>query len=133
MLKILSVVRRILLDDTAVSGRVARRVNITKDPVDMQRPNITLVAVSGSDEVNHQNSDGLYQHLIRVYSKGEDAEQASGLQEDVLTALKIRDVPIILGVNIRLSELVNQNGDYDEKAKVYRGIDDFRVTWRYNS
>jgi hypothetical protein len=130
-MKILTAIRKILQDDSGVAGLATGGVHIIEVAQNSRRPNVMLMQISGNDDVMHDGADGLHQDAIRIYCRGDTVEQASLLSDAVAAVLHTYVSPAaVYGVTIQLAHKVNSNGDFQDDAKVFRQIEDYRVHYR---
>lgn len=128
-MKILTVLRKKLQDTSAVTTLAGGGIHMNEVPQNAERPNLMLMLVSGSDGWTHQGPDGLHQDIVRIYSRGDEMQDAGTLADAVITALN-GWAGTYYGAAVALVQHVNRTGDYQDAAKVHRQIDDFRVTYR---
>lgn len=126
---VLTAIRKKLQDTSAVTTLATGGIYMVEVPQNASRPNIMLMSISGSDDWSHQGPDGLYQDIVRIYSRGDSFEDAVRTAAAVKAALN-GWIGTNYGVAVKLTQHVNTTGDYQDAAKVFRQIDDFRVTYR---
>lgn len=129
-MKVLSALRAALLADSAVLAAAVGGVHILEVAENSQRPNIMLLPVSGSDGWSHQGADGLHQDLVRIYFRGANQADAINLAQDARSVLNGLITNAFYSVDIKLTQHVNTFGDYQDGAKIFRQIDDYRVHYR---
>jgi hypothetical protein len=128
---VLTALRKVLQDDAQVSGYATGGIYFLEVAQDAARPNVMLMTMTGSDDWTHQGPDNLNQDVVRIYSRGDSAEQAIVLAERVRTAINgYVEAAARYGIAIDLVQHINTTGDYQDGAKVFRQIDDYRVTYR---
>lgn len=125
----LTALRNVLANDADVAAYATGGIHFNQVQQGAKRPNVMLMTVSGADDWTHQGPDGLYQNLVRVYSRGDTYEQASTLAAHVRDALN-GYIGSVYGIDVKLTQMVNTTGDYQDAAKIYRQIEDYRVTYR---
>jgi len=128
---ILTALRKLLQDNGAVAGLATGGIHMTDVPQDSERPNVMLMLIEGSDDWSHDGPDGLHQDVIRIYSRGDNFQDALLLANAVRGVLNAYVASAATyGVTIQLAQHVNRAGDYQDAAKVYRQIDDYRAHYR---
>ncbi len=128
---VLTAIRKILQDDSSIAGAATGGIHMVDVPADSERPNIMIMLISDADGWTHQGPDGLQQGIARIYSRGDTLEQAVTLGKTIKTVLNgYVSTADIYGLSIELLQHSNSNGDYQDAAKVYRQIDDYRFTYR---
>lgn len=129
---VLTALRKVLQDEAAVVALAVGGIHLTEVAQDSLRPNINLMLISGSDDWSHDGNDGLYQELVRIYSRGDtfgEARTTAAAIKAVLNGYTGTEY----GVYVKLTQLINSNGDYQDGAKVFRQIDDYRVSYRLDA
>lgn len=128
---VLTAIRKILKDDSAVAGILASDIYFMNVAQDAKRPNAMLLPVSGNDDLSHQGPDGLRQDVIRIYCRGDTFQQAESLARAIRGVLHAYVSPApVYGVTIKLAHHVMTAGDYQDNAEVFRQIEDYRVHYR---
>lgn len=128
-MNILTVLRKRLQDSAGVTSIATGGIYMNNVEQASGRPNVMLMLVSGSDEWTHQGPDGLHQDVVRIYSRSDDMEGVGTLAAAINAALNGWS-GAYYGVSVALTQHINRAGDYQDAAKVYRQIDDYRVTYR---
>lgn len=126
---ILTVLRARLLEIPAVVAAVPGGIHLVDVAQNSRRPNLALTLISGADDWTHQGPDGLNQDIVRIFSRGDTFEQAAKSGRLVKSALN-GWTGSLFDVSVQLVQHTNRTGDYQDAAKVFRQIDDFRVTYR---
>lgn len=129
-MQVLSSLRAVLKASSTVTTAAPGGVHILDIPEDSVRPNIMLMTVSGADDWTHQGPDGLHQDLVRIYFRGDTQAGAIASAKAARAVLNGLITSAYYGVSIQLTQHVNTNGDYQDDAKVFRQIDDYRVHYR---
>ena len=130
-MQVLTAIRSILLGESTVAGTATGGVHMLDVSQDSKRPNVMLMTVSGAEGWTQTGPDGLHQDLVRIYSRGDTLEEALTMSDAIYNAFNgYVAAAAVYGVTIKLAQRVNQTGDYQDGAKVYRQIDDYRVTYR---
>lgn len=127
----LTALRKLLQDNGTVASLATGGIHMIEVPQDSERPNVMLMTVSGQDDWSHDGPDGLFQHVVRIYSRGDTFQQAVQLADavkDVLNAYV--SATATYGVTFQLVQHINTTGDYQDAAKVFRQIDDYRAHYR---
>lgn len=128
-MEILTVIKSVLEASAAVSAKRNGGVWISLAKQGDDRPNIMIMLVGGGQEYSHQGPDGLFGHIVRVYSYGRTAQEASELGRTVQNVLEVY-TGTAYGHTVSLCQHMNTNGDYLDESKVHRQIDDFNVHYR---
>lgn len=131
-MEILTVFKKILGDNVAVTAKRRGGIYLNEAEQDSERPNVVLLLVSGGEGYTHMGPDNLHDDLVRVYCRGETAQQAGELGTAVEMALK-RWTGVLFGHEVQLIQHLNRNSDYDSGAKIYRQITDFRAFYNRTS
>lgn len=130
-MEVLTALRQILLTNTNTAGAASGGIFLVQVGQNAARPNLMLMLVSGDDDWTHQGPDGLFQQIVRIYSRGDTVQEASELASAVREVLNgYVSASSTYGVSIKLAQRTNSTGDYQDGAEVYRQIDDYRVTYR---
>lgn len=129
-MKVLSAIRAALQADSTVSALATGGVHILTAPEDSSRPNIVMMTISGADDWTHQGADGLHQDIVRFYFRGDTQADAINLAIAAESVLNGLITSAHYSVSIQLMQHANTTGDYQDDAKVYRQIDDYRVHYR---
>jgi hypothetical protein len=125
----LSAIRDVLKNDADVASYATGGIFFLQVDQGAERPNVMLMTVSGADDWTHQGPDGLHQDLIRIYSRADTYQHATELARRVRAALN-GYIGSKFGIDVQLTQFLNTTGDYQDAAKIYRQIEDFRVTYR---
>lgn len=128
---VLTALRKVMQGVPGLTGYATGGIHFLEVPQSASRPNVMLMTVAGGDDWHHQGPDGLHQDMVRIYSRGDTFEQAATLADRVRRGINgFVGEAGIYGVTFDLIQHVNETGDYQDGAKVFRQIDDYRVTYR---
>jgi hypothetical protein len=128
-MKILPVLRTILLAAPGVTAKRTGGVLLNAMPgPDEERPNAAMQLVSGLEEFTHSGPSGLVHDRVRIWSRGNTAQQAGELG-DVIRAVLNGWQGTQSGIRVQLIVRTMSTSDYQEAAKVHRQIDDYDVHW----
>lgn len=125
-MRILTVPKKILADNSVVKGIVADRLDLMRAPQGRVLPSIMLMHISGGQEYSHQGPVGLWDGITRVYSRGKTDIETATLGSAVVKAMESW-TGALLGYDIQLIQHLNTNADYTDDLSIFRQIDDFRI------
>ena len=125
-MQILTVLKKMLADDVDVSTAAVGGIHIFVAPQDSNRPNVVLMLIGGRDEFTQQGPMNFHDARVRVYSRGNNDQETAELGRKAYNVLQY-GTALEYAITVKRIYHIFQTGDYDEKAKIFRQIDDFRV------
>lgn len=128
-MEILTVVKSVLENAAAVTAKRTGGIWINQVGQNEPRPNLMLMLVSGGQDYTHQGPTQFFDALVRIYARGDTDREAAQLGRTVQDTLE-NWTGTVYGHTVSLCQHINTNGDYQDAAKVYRQIDDFRLFYR---
>lgn len=126
---VLTAIKKMIQDDTAANDLAVGGVHLFRAPQNGDRPNVVLGVIGGTDEWTQQGPMNFISGVIRVYQRGDTDRAAIELREAIYAVLQ-DGAGAEYGITIDRIFHVNQTGDYQDDAEIYRIIDDYRVKFR---
>ena len=128
-MKILTLVKSVLAADTAVTGLRDGGIFLKRVDQNEPRPNILLDMPEKNDDWTHQGPTGLFDAHLVVHSRGDTDSQAGLLGEAVEAALNDY-TGTVYGMTVSQCRHINTMADYDDTAKVFVHVSEFRIVFR---
>ena len=125
-MEILTVLKKMLVDDVNVSAAAIGGIHIFAAPQNSDRPNVVLMLTGGTDDFTQQGPMNFNEDRVRVYSRGNSDRETAELGRKVYNVLQ-NATALEYDITVKRIFHIFRTGDYDEKAKVFRQIDDYRV------
>lgn len=122
---------KLILQRSPAAGLAVGGIHLVRVAQDAIQPNIMLLQISGGRDYHHQGPSGLWDTLVRVYSRAQSDREAFQLGAAVVAALDRFRGPIG-AASIQLAQHINSNSDFNDDLKTFRQIDDFRIHYRVN-
>lgn len=128
-MKILTLVKSVLQNNATVTSRRSGGVFLKRVGQNDARPNILLDMPEKHDDWTHQGPTGLFDAHLVVHSRGDTDAEAGLLGEAVEAALN-GYTGTVYGMTVSQCRHINSRADYDDTAKVFVHISEFRMVFR---
>lgn len=128
-MEILTVIKKVLEDNSGVSTLATGGIHLFKVPQNGQRPNIVLDLISGTDSWTQQGPMKFYDVRVRVICRGSDDNKVRELGKASFALLQ-NGTGTEYGIEITNIFHTMMTGDYQDAAEIYRQIDDYRVHYK---
>lgn len=127
-MKAMTAIRAALRADAAAMAVLVGDVHLDQADDGALRPNVVLEQIGGSDGLVQSGPDGFYRPVVRAYIRADSASARASAAEHVHRVLHGHS-GTYYGAVVQLIHRTSSNSDYQDLAKVYRQIDDYRVNF----
>lgn len=127
-MKAMTVIRGALRADSAAMAVLVGDIHLGEVDDGALRPHAVLEQIGGSDGLIQSGPDGFYRPVVRVYIRADNEADRATAGEHVHRVLHGFS-GTYYGAVVQLIHRTSSNSDYQDQAKVYRQIDDYRVTY----
>lgn len=127
-MKAMTAIRGALRADAAAMAVIVGDIHLDQAPDGAALPHVVLEQIGGSDGMVQSGPDGLHRPVVRIYIRAYTTSERSTAAGHVHRVLHGHS-GTYYGAVVQLIHRTSSNSDYQEPARVYRQIDDYRVTF----